>query len=132
MASLPGSITETIFFDPIAIGLFKGQFVGDAVGANPPVKALWSQAQDFWGDDRLQRNLRCLGRLAHLLRLVRESEKAVEESFQILYLIFKSKVTAKACVSILTQLETARFMLTSHHVVISLATVLICQPAGAR
>jgi hypothetical protein len=103
--------TETIFFDPIAIGLFQGQFVGDAVRANPPVKALRSQAQDFWGDGRLQRNLRCLMSIETganavepvrddawavwrtLKKLVRESEKAVEESFQIPR--FKSRITAK-------------------------------------
>ncbi|KAM5358933.1 hypothetical protein ACJA88_015257 [Fusarium oxysporum] len=38
----------------------KEQFVDGGLGANNPVYALWTQAQDVWGDDRLQASLRCL------------------------------------------------------------------------
>lgn len=50
----------TTFFDPIAIGQFQEQFVDGALGANNPINALWSQAQDVWGDDQLRASLRCL------------------------------------------------------------------------
>ncbi|EXL47749.1 hypothetical protein FOCG_11898 [Fusarium oxysporum f. sp. radicis-lycopersici 26381] len=50
----------TTFFDLIAIGPFQEQFVDGGLGANNPVYALWTQAQDVWGDDRLQASLRCL------------------------------------------------------------------------
>ena len=48
------------FFDPIAIGTYEEEFVGGALGANNPVYAVWSQAQDLWGVDRLQDKLQCL------------------------------------------------------------------------
>ncbi|RKL23426.1 hypothetical protein BFJ72_g14493 [Fusarium proliferatum] len=50
----------TTFFDPIAIGPCQEQFVDGALGANNPVYALWTQAQDVWGDDQLRSRLRCL------------------------------------------------------------------------
>ncbi len=50
----------TTFFDPISIGRFREEFVDGALGANNPVFSLWSQAQDVWGADTLQRKLRCL------------------------------------------------------------------------
>lgn len=50
----------TTFFDPIAIGPYKEQFVDGALGANNPVYALWNQAQDVWGDDRLRSDLACI------------------------------------------------------------------------
>jgi len=42
----------TSFFDPIEIGVFGEKFVDGALGANNPVYAVWSQAQDLWGAER--------------------------------------------------------------------------------
>jgi predicted acylesterase/phospholipase RssA len=42
----------TTFFDPIKIGEWGEEFVDGALGANNPVYAVWSQAQDFWGAER--------------------------------------------------------------------------------
>lgn len=50
----------TTFFDPIAIGQFGERFVDGALRDNNPVYALWNQAQDIWGDDKLRANLRTL------------------------------------------------------------------------
>lgn len=50
----------TTFFDQIAIGPYDEEFVDGALGANNPVYALWSQAQDLWGGDRVQGMLKCL------------------------------------------------------------------------
>jgi predicted acylesterase/phospholipase RssA len=50
----------TSFFDPIAVGPFHEEFVDGALGANNPVYALWTQAQDMWGADQLQGKLKCL------------------------------------------------------------------------
>ncbi|KAH6881067.1 hypothetical protein B0T10DRAFT_609259 [Thelonectria olida] len=87
----------TTFFDPIAIGPFQEQFVDGALGANNPIKALWNQAQDVWGDDQLRGSLRCLvsigtgvpavkpvrddvlGIWATLKTLATETEKTAEE-----------------------------------------------------
>ncbi|KAH8726747.1 acyl transferase/acyl hydrolase/lysophospholipase [Phaeosphaeriaceae sp. PMI808] len=46
------------FFEPIAIGRLREEFVDGATGANNPVRELWDQAQSIWGPDleaRLQR-----------------------------------------------------------------------------
>ncbi|KAI0453577.1 hypothetical protein F5B21DRAFT_280728 [Xylaria acuta] len=51
----------TSFFDPIAIGRFKEEFIdAAALGVNNPVYSVWSQAQDIWGTDCLQEKLNCL------------------------------------------------------------------------
>ncbi|KAK4170949.1 hypothetical protein QBC36DRAFT_295822 [Triangularia setosa] len=50
----------TTFFDPIAIGPFDEEFVDGALGANNPVYALWTQAQDVWGDQLRGRRLKCV------------------------------------------------------------------------
>jgi len=50
----------TSFFDPIAIGPYEEEFIDGGLGANNPVYAVWSQAQDLWGADRLQDKLKCL------------------------------------------------------------------------
>lgn len=42
------------FFDPIAIGRYKEEFVDGATGANNPVVELWNQAQLIWGPDPLE------------------------------------------------------------------------------
>lgn len=86
----------TTFFESIAIGPFEEQFIDGALGANNPVYALWSQAQDVWGD-RLSRDLRCLvsigtgvpalkpvrddvlGIAATLKELATETEKTAEQ-----------------------------------------------------
>jgi predicted acylesterase/phospholipase RssA len=54
------TLAATSFFDPIAIGPYEEEFVDGALGANNPVYAVWSQAQDLWGADRLQDKLKCL------------------------------------------------------------------------
>ncbi|KAF2684302.1 FabD/lysophospholipase-like protein [Lentithecium fluviatile CBS 122367] len=48
------------FFDPIAIGRFKEEFVDGATGANNPVMELWNEAQLMWGSAPLEGKLQCL------------------------------------------------------------------------
>ena len=48
------------FFDPIAIGRYKEEFVDGATGANNPVMELWNQAQLMWGVEPLEGKVRCL------------------------------------------------------------------------
>jgi Ankyrin repeats (3 copies)/Ankyrin repeat len=48
------------FFDPIAIGRFKEEFVDGATGANNPVMELWNEAQLMWGVEPLEGKLQCL------------------------------------------------------------------------
>lgn len=48
------------FFDPIAIGRFKEEFVDGATGANNPVMELWNEAQLVWGPEPLESKLQCL------------------------------------------------------------------------
>ncbi len=50
----------TSFFDPVTIGPYDEEFVDGALGSNNPVYALWVQAQDLWGTERLQQDLGCL------------------------------------------------------------------------
>jgi hypothetical protein len=48
------------FFDPIAIGRFKEEFVDGATGANNPVMELWNEAQLMWDAEPLHNKLQCL------------------------------------------------------------------------
>jgi predicted acylesterase/phospholipase RssA len=48
------------FFDPIAIGLYKEEFIDGATGANNPVAELWNQAQLMWGPEPLEGKVQCL------------------------------------------------------------------------
>jgi hypothetical protein len=48
------------FFDPIAIGRYKEEFVDGALGANNPVVELWDQAQLMWGFEQLDGRVKCL------------------------------------------------------------------------
>lgn len=48
------------FFDPIAIGRYKEEFVDGATGANNPVAELWNQAQLLWGPEPLDGKIQCL------------------------------------------------------------------------
>lgn len=48
------------FFDPIAIGRYKEEFVDGATGANNPVIVLWNQAQLMWGLEPLDGKMQCL------------------------------------------------------------------------
>jgi predicted acylesterase/phospholipase RssA len=48
------------FFDPIAIGLYKEEFVDGATGANNPVTELWNQAQLMLGPEPLDDEFQCL------------------------------------------------------------------------
>jgi predicted acylesterase/phospholipase RssA len=48
------------FFDPIAIGRYKEEFVDGATGANNPVVELWNQAQTLWGPEPLEGRVQCL------------------------------------------------------------------------
>ena len=50
----------TSFFDPIALGPFREEFIDGALGANNPIYTLWNQAQDLWGGGSLQDKLLCL------------------------------------------------------------------------
>lgn len=49
----------TTFFDPIAIGPLREEFVDGALGTNNPVYALWNEAQDMWGK-QMHTKLKCL------------------------------------------------------------------------
>lgn len=48
------------FFDPIAIGRYKEEFVDGATGANNPVWEVWNQAQLLWGPQPLENKIKCL------------------------------------------------------------------------
>lgn len=48
------------FFDPIAIGRYKEEFVDGATGANNPVWEVWNQAQLIWGPQPIEGQIRCL------------------------------------------------------------------------
>jgi hypothetical protein len=44
------TFAATSFFDPIALEPLNEEFVESEWGANNPIYALWTQAQDVWGD----------------------------------------------------------------------------------
>ncbi|KAH7126725.1 hypothetical protein B0J11DRAFT_460046 [Dendryphion nanum] len=48
------------FFDPIAVGRYKEEFVDGATGANNPVWEVWNQAQLEWGLEPLEGRVKCL------------------------------------------------------------------------
>lgn len=48
------------FFDPIAVGRYKEEFVDGATGANNPVREVWDQAQLVWGPEPLDGKVKCL------------------------------------------------------------------------
>ncbi|KAJ9654414.1 hypothetical protein H2201_009005 [Coniosporium apollinis] len=61
MGSLSSNISSApSFFGPIAIGRYGEEFVDGATGANDPVRELWNQAQDMWGPEPLEKNIKCL------------------------------------------------------------------------
>lgn len=48
------------FFDPIAVGRYREEFVDGATGANNPVWEVWNQAQLIWGPQPLEGRIKCL------------------------------------------------------------------------
>jgi predicted acylesterase/phospholipase RssA len=48
------------FFDPIAIGRYKEQFVDGGTGANNPIREMWDQAWLEWGPGVLESKIKCL------------------------------------------------------------------------
>jgi hypothetical protein len=48
------------FFDPIAIGVHKEEFIDGAAGANNPVGDVWNQAKDIWPSDPFEEDIKCL------------------------------------------------------------------------
>ncbi|KAL8724135.1 MAG: hypothetical protein Q9166_008122, partial [cf. Caloplaca sp. 2 TL-2023] len=48
------------FFDPIAIGRYKEEFIDGATGANNPVWQVWDQAQLIWGPEPIEGRMKCL------------------------------------------------------------------------
>jgi predicted acylesterase/phospholipase RssA len=50
----------TSFFNPIAVGRFREEFVDGATGANNPVREMWDQAQLVWGPEPLEGKVKCL------------------------------------------------------------------------
>jgi predicted acylesterase/phospholipase RssA len=49
------------FFDPIAVGRYKEEFIDGATGANNPVREVWDQAQTVWGgSEPLEGRVKCL------------------------------------------------------------------------
>jgi predicted acylesterase/phospholipase RssA len=47
------------FFDPIKIGRYGEEFVDGAIGANNPVRELWTEAQDLWPKGSLADRIKC-------------------------------------------------------------------------
>lgn len=56
---MPRDILHHYLLDPIAIGPVPEEFVNGPLGANNPVRTLWNQAQDVWGD-QLHGRLQCI------------------------------------------------------------------------
>jgi predicted acylesterase/phospholipase RssA len=50
----------TTFFKPITIGQFNQTFVDGALGANNPIRELWSEAQDLWPAERFEETVQCI------------------------------------------------------------------------
>ena len=50
----------TSFFDSIKIGPHEEEFVDGAVGANNPIRELWTEAADIWNEGPLHENIKCL------------------------------------------------------------------------
>ncbi|KAH8595465.1 ankyrin repeat-containing domain protein [Bisporella sp. PMI_857] len=48
------------FFDSIAVGRYKEEFVDGALGANNPVMELWDQAQVMCASEQLEGRVKCL------------------------------------------------------------------------
>ncbi|KAH7372236.1 hypothetical protein BKA66DRAFT_423213 [Pyrenochaeta sp. MPI-SDFR-AT-0127] len=48
------------FFDPIAVGRYKEEFIDGATGANNPVRDVWDQAQLVWGPAALEGQIKRL------------------------------------------------------------------------
>ena len=48
------------FFDPVAVGRYREEFVDGATGANNPVQEVWDQAQLVWGPEPLEGKVKCL------------------------------------------------------------------------
>jgi hypothetical protein len=48
------------FFDPIAIGRYKEEFIDGATGANNPIREVWDQAWLEWGPEALEGKIKCL------------------------------------------------------------------------
>jgi hypothetical protein len=48
------------FFDPIAVGQYKEEFVDGGTGANNPVWEVWNQAQLMWGPEPIEGRIKCL------------------------------------------------------------------------
>jgi predicted acylesterase/phospholipase RssA len=48
------------FFDPIAIGRYKEEFVDGGTGANNPIREMWDQAQLEWGPEPLESKVKCV------------------------------------------------------------------------
>ena len=58
MESLSGYFGCYLFFGiPFAIGPYEEKFVDGGLGANNPAYTMRNQAQDLWGEDRLQDKL---------------------------------------------------------------------------
>jgi predicted acylesterase/phospholipase RssA len=50
----------TTFFDSIAVGPYREEFVDGGTGANNPIQHLWNEAQAVWGPDPLDDNIGCI------------------------------------------------------------------------
>ncbi|PMD65959.1 FabD/lysophospholipase-like protein [Hyaloscypha bicolor E] len=48
------------FFDPIAVGRYREEFVDGATGANNPIWEVWNQAQLMWGPQPLEGRIKCV------------------------------------------------------------------------
>ncbi|KAF2008315.1 FabD/lysophospholipase-like protein, partial [Aaosphaeria arxii CBS 175.79] len=48
------------FFDPIAVGRYKEEFLDGGTGANNPIMEVWNQAQLLWGPEPLEGKVRCV------------------------------------------------------------------------
>ena len=48
------------FFDPIAVGRYKEEFVDGGTGANNLIWEMWNQAQAIWGPEAVDGKVKCL------------------------------------------------------------------------
>lgn len=48
------------FFDPIAVGRYKEEFIHGGTGANNPIWEMWNQAQAIWGPEAVDGKIKCL------------------------------------------------------------------------
>jgi predicted acylesterase/phospholipase RssA len=77
------------FFDPIAIGRYKEEFLNGGAGANNPVVELWNEAQQIWGPDPIEGKIRCLVSIGTGVPSLKSFSEAVQHIGETLIAIAK-------------------------------------------